>query len=222
MVKNEFDVVADDLDRLTLDPKLHSLIASYATLEPSDLFALKQAIEEELLRLFHMLQDQHKCDLTSPLITPEGFPRSDVDVLQIRLLRRNINMLRNDLKMVIERCEIVLPRQLQQQQQEQQETPRSKSKIPEATIPFAVVTEVTPNSPSSLAGILSGDKIVTISNIHAGNHQKLAAVGPVVKKHERHKLPLRVLRTDGSFHDLILVPSKWAGPGLLGCRLSEL
>ncbi|AGO11761.1 AaceriADL013Cp [[Ashbya] aceris (nom. inval.)] len=217
---SEFDAIVGDLNRLTLDPAIRTQIDTIDTLSLAELFALKKTVEDELGRLFDLLQDTHKCDLTNPLVTPDGFPRSDVDIVQVRILRRNINMLRNDLKAIIDHCNSIMTPQFQSKRTEQQT--RKLDTSYEFKIPFAVVTEVTADSPSSRAGILVGDKIIKIGDIHAGNHQKLSAVGMAVRQSKDKQLSIRVLREDGAFYDLTLIPSEWAGPGLLGCRLSEL
>lgn len=36
--------------------------------------------------------------MNDPLVTSDGFPRSDVDLYTVRLTRQNINRLRNDLQ----------------------------------------------------------------------------------------------------------------------------
>ncbi|AAS51908.1 ADL013Cp [Eremothecium gossypii ATCC 10895] len=217
---SEFDAIVGDLNRLTLDPSIRTQIETIKTLSLAELFALKKTVEDELGRLFDLLQNTHKCDLTNPLVTPDGFPRSDVDIVQVRILRRNINMLRNDLKAIIDHCNNVMSPEFQSKRAEQ---PASRHGVSyELKIPFAVVTELTVDSPSSRAGILVGDKIVKVGNIHAGNHQKLSAVGMTVRQSKDKQLSIRVLRKDGAFYDLTLTPSEWAGPGLLGCRLSEL
>ncbi|AMD20731.1 HDL013Cp [Eremothecium sinecaudum] len=219
---NRFDAIIDDLDKLSLSPGLKTQISTFDSLPLNDLYHLKTSVEDELSRLFHLLHNEYQCDLDSPLVTEDGFPRDDVDVLQVRLLRRSINMLRNDLKRIIDRCDILISKQFQNQYPEPVNSTGTNQRSIEYKIPFAVVSSVAPNSPSSKAGIQVGDKWVRIGNINAANHQKLAAVSQMVRQHKDQQLELRVLRNDGTFHDLILIPTTWDGSGFLGCQLLEL
>ena len=48
---------------------------------------VKDEIENQLNILFDLLRHKYNADMDTPLVTPDGFPRSDLDVVTIRLLR---------------------------------------------------------------------------------------------------------------------------------------
>ena len=62
---------------------------------------VKDEIENQLNILFDLLRHKYNADMDTPLVTPDGFPRSDLDVVTIRLLRIRIIRLRNDDRKVI-------------------------------------------------------------------------------------------------------------------------
>ncbi|KAL1988324.1 hypothetical protein VTN96DRAFT_10007 [Rasamsonia emersonii] len=64
----------------------------------------KERIEAELSALSSVLTS-HGVDMNTPLLTPDGFPRNDIDVAQIRITRARIIHLRNDHKEVMKYLE---------------------------------------------------------------------------------------------------------------------
>ena len=79
------------------------------TLTPKDspadrvqaLMARKEGIEAQISAQFSILEANH-CTMQSPLVDPEGFPRADIDVWEVRHARVKIIELRNDLKAVMD------------------------------------------------------------------------------------------------------------------------
>ncbi|SCU88963.1 LADA_0E12970g1_1 [Lachancea dasiensis] len=214
---NRFDVLSGGIEDPNINDELRFQIEHLGTLSINEVFDLKTKVENELESLFDQLELQG-ADLNSSLVTPEGYPRSDVDVLQVRLLRRSINSLRHDLRDVIAKSQELLTKQFQILAAKTHQI-EDDCRIREYRVPFALVTEVVPESPSQIAGLVEGDKIVRFGEIHAGNHRSLTAIGPLVKKSQDLPLLVRVLRHE-QFFDLTLKPTNnWIGPGLLGCRL---
>lgn len=162
--------------------------------------------------------------MNTSLVTEDGYPRGDIDVLQIRLARRNINMLRNDLNNVIEYSYTLLSNHFDSLTHSQSNvTTLDTSTAIKYEIPFALINEIDINGPISIAGVQNEDKLISLGNIHAGNHMKLRSLQNEVIKNENQKLNLRILRKDEGIIDLELTPTrKWDGRGLLGCRLQEL
>lgn len=85
---------------------------------------------------------------------------------------------------------------------------------------FAIVNSVAQISPAFHAGMLEGDKIVRFGSIDlaAGG---LSKVSSQVKENEEMVVVVRRRNAEGaeSTLELSLKPSKWAGPGLLGCHI---
>ncbi|SCW03456.1 LAFE_0G10836g1_1 [Lachancea fermentati] len=216
---NKFEVLSKDLDGLNINESLRSRIERLSELPIDQVFELKIWVESELSRLFDFLKQQGG-DMESPLVTGDGYPRSDIDVLQIRLIRRSINMLRNDLKSIIIRAEALMATQFERMAAKTQKTERDDEF--EYKIPFAVITEVVTTSPSEKAGLHADDRILRFGHVHAGNHKSLSALGLVVQSNEDKPVPVKIQRND-RIYDVMLTPSrKWDGPGLLGCRFSQL
>lgn len=67
-----------------------------------DLTTYRQQIDDDLTILFNHLQSTLKCDMNTSLLTLDGYPRSDIDVVQVRLCRSKIIKLQNDYKWISE------------------------------------------------------------------------------------------------------------------------
>lgn len=188
---------------------------------PYNQLALAKAdIERTLESLFDLLTHKYKFDMHQPLVV-NGFPRSDVDVVTIRLIRTKIIRLRNDHTFVLELLENHLRERLQQTSQPEAVTHRVVEAPPSrVNIPFAVIREVAPNGPAEASGLRPGDAVTLFdSDIHAGNHNKLAAVAARVREKIGKEIEVELLR-DGQKVLVILVPTdNWGGRGVLGCHL---
>jgi 26S proteasome non-ATPase regulatory subunit 9 len=89
---------------------------------------------------------------------------------------------------------------------------------------FAVIDEVSADSPAAAAGISVGDLLVALGDVRCGSGgaaAALAALGPQVAAAEGRALAVQVLRR-GELAALSLTPRRWAGRGLLGCHLRPL
>lgn len=206
---------------LNLDPdKFQNYNGDFSSLNYRQLATVKSDIENHLSLLFDMLTNNFAADMSTPLVTEDGFPRNDIDVVSIRLVRVRIVMLKNDLKSVLE----LLEKKLQQQfsNQERQPAPVTAAPNVEQLVPFALVTEIADESPAEKAGLQLQDKIVYFDDIYAANHNRLQAIAGRLKQRQDQKVRVLVLR-DGKKVHLELVPSdNWLGNGLLGCRLVPL
>lgn len=207
---------------MTMDntSEFHGLMASlnlditnydiHQDLNYSQLAIVKDNIESQLSQLFDVLTRKYHADMNTSLLTADGFPREDIDVVSIRLIRVNIIRLRNDHKYLLTLLEAKLIEQFQ----------NAEPETVEYTIPFAVIDEVIANSPAEASGMHKGDKIVTFDkSIHAGNHNKLSAVVRRVQTNIDMPLKVEVIR-NGSKVELELTPTnQWEGKGALGCKI---
>ncbi|KAK9830275.1 hypothetical protein WJX72_010756 [[Myrmecia] bisecta] len=88
--------------------------------------------------------------------------------------------------------------------------------------PYAVVDEVSPDSPASTAGIRLGDQLVSFGDVSWRDGQsELKAVAAELQASENQAVPAAFLR-QGHLVTLSLTPQRWAGRGLLGCHLRPL
>lgn len=162
----------------------------------------KTNIESELDELISVL-DTHKVDMSTPLVTRDEFPRSDIDVAQIRSARTQIIRLRNDLKSVLSDIERQLHAHYSRISATVKTTETSENGTKTTTtiatmveeeeeliadapvhISFALVDEVVANSPASSAGLIVGDTIVEFGHLHVGNNERLKRLANVVQMNE--------------------------------------
>jgi 26S proteasome non-ATPase regulatory subunit 9 len=68
----------------------------------SHLTKYKSEIDTDLNILFNYLQNILHANMETPLLTLDGFPRSDIDVAAIRICRAKIIKLQNDYKWINE------------------------------------------------------------------------------------------------------------------------
>ncbi|EHN01862.1 Nas2p [Saccharomyces cerevisiae x Saccharomyces kudriavzevii VIN7] len=218
--------LSDLLANVKIDPSLTSRMSQMDNFKLPELMVLKTDIEAQLEAYFGLLEEQG-IGMDSPLVTPDGYPRSDVDVLQITMIRKNVNMLKNDLNHVLQKSHVLLNQHfdnmnVKTHQKTNDNGANSGDQPVQYAIPFAFISEVVPGSPSDKAGIQINDKLISIGSVHAANHSKLQNIQAVVIKNEEKPLPVRLLR-DGQILTTSLSPSRcWNGKGLLGCRIQEL
>ncbi|GAA6014351.1 hypothetical protein JCM10207_005429 [Rhodosporidiobolus poonsookiae] len=177
----------------------------------------KEGIQAQLDVYFSVLSS-NQCNMTTPLVDREGFPRSDIDVAGVRTARVNILRLRNDLRAVMDDMgELVqrgLPNVPGEAGKEQEEEVKE-----EGDEPFAQVDAVAPGSPAAEAGLLRTDLLLSLSTLTSTNHDRLRAVGALVGRSEGVELPV-VVRRGGERVELRLTPrGGWGGRGLLGCHI---
>lgn len=186
----------------------------------NQLSIIKDDVENQLHLLFDLLQNKYGFDMEMPLLTSDGFPRGDVDVVSIRLIRVKIIRLRNDHRYLLSLLESKLIEQFQSPQQNLPTTIQDSEEKVESNIPFAIVEEVISGSPAELAGIKLGDKIVVFDNtIHAGNHDKLTKVISRVQSNIDKTISIDILRQQ-NIEQINLTPTNnWPGRGVLGCKI---
>ncbi|KAH7138422.1 26S proteasome non-ATPase regulatory subunit 9 [Dendryphion nanum] len=206
-----------------------------AQLSLQELIAERDRVEAELKALGAVL-DSHGVNMNTGLTTFDGFPRSDIDVPQIRTTRARIIRLRNDYKDLMNRIEKGLHEhhaRLQAQAQDNSLTntsPLAGSSSTAAALeaPFAKVNSVVDGSPADSAGLKVGDTITKFGWVDWTNHDKLARVAEAVSQNEGLPITVKALRPSSSGGaseavEVQLTPNRnWGGRGLLGCHLLPL
>ncbi|KAF6278070.1 hypothetical protein mRhiFer1_009359 [Rhinolophus ferrumequinum] len=197
-----------------------------------ELIRRKEEIEAQIKANYDVLESQKDIGMNQPLVDCEGYPRSDVDLYQVRTARHNIVCLQNDHKAVMKQVEDAL-HQLHARDKEKQARDMAEAHeeavscnlgLSEALAPpqaFAKVNSISPGSPASLAGLQVDDEIVEFGSVNTQNFQSLQNIGNVVQHSEGKPLNVTVTRR-GEKHQLRLVPTRWAGKGLLGCNIIPL
>ncbi|KAH8815213.1 26S proteasome non-ATPase-like protein regulatory subunit 9 [Xylogone sp. PMI_703] len=201
-----------------------------------ELQAKKDNMEAELRALGGVL-DSHRVDMNTPLLTPDGFPRADLDVAQIRMTRARIIHLRNDYKALMAVIEIHIHEHFAKQAQdpatEEASTGRHLVNQGLQDIPsvqqvlsprFARVNSVAVGSPAETAGLRAGDEIRNFGYVNHTNHDGLKRVGECVQGNEGRDVMVKVSRPLAGSQEnqelrLTLKPQRWSGRGLLGCHI---
>ncbi|CBX97832.1 similar to 26S proteasome non-ATPase regulatory subunit 9 [Plenodomus lingam JN3] len=199
-----------------------------------ELMAEKDRVEAELKALGQVL-DSHGVHMNTGLTTFDGFPRSDIDVAQIRTTRARIIRLKNDYKDLMSRIEKGLHEhhaRIAEQAQNGGAADQGAEafSVPPAALeaPFAKVNSVVADSPAEAAGLKVGDTIIKFGWVDWTNHERLSRVAEIVSQNEGIPLTVQVLRPNaaGSPAESVqmqLTPRRnWGGRGLLGCHLLPL
>jgi len=197
-----------------------------------ELIKEKDKVEAEMRALGEVL-DSHQVTMQTPLIDPEGFPRSDIDVPQIRTVRARITQLRSDWKVMMACIESGLHAQfanLDPSPSSSSLAPSSATASIASSAPqdelvgtaFAKVNSVSPNSPAAVAGLRAGDMMKIFGSVNASNHRNLSKLAEAVASNEGKQITV-VVERDGMVQALQLVPRQgWGGRGMLGCHLVPL
>ncbi|KIX94857.1 uncharacterized protein Z520_09547 [Fonsecaea multimorphosa CBS 102226] len=208
---------------------------SFEGLTLQQLIARKDNLEAELKALGAVL-DSHGVTMQTSLTTFDGYPRSDIDVAQVRVTRARIIALRNDWKALMDKIEKGLHEhhakyQASDEYKNSLNQPQSQpapSPAPEQTpsvpeTPFAKVNSVEPGSPAHEAGLKAGDLIRRFGSAIWSNHERLRKVGEIVSQNLGRPILVKVSRGTGSEVqelDLRLTPRQnWGGRGTLGCHI---
>ncbi|KPI89321.1 putative proteasome 26S non-ATPase subunit 9 [Leptomonas seymouri] len=182
--------------------------------------------------------------LRGRLLDDEGFPRGDCDLYAVRTARNVADSTRNDLRALSERMYAMLialhhstKEEADQQmaldaaarRQRQAAAEKRAQRVAEVQRvrrlpPCLTVAKVDAGSPAAEAGFEVGMRILQYGSV---THAELAAEGPpaLVSETTSHEgEPITVwVQTPGEWDDdpkdLVLVPQRWSGQGLLGCAL---
>ncbi|SCZ88265.1 BZ3500_MvSof-1268-A1-R1_Chr10-2g02899 [Microbotryum saponariae] len=161
----------------------------------------------------------NECDMTTPLVDSQGFPRADIDVAGVRTARANIIMLRNDLSHLQIQIEQLVLRELPRLHDSESTSAGAIDIVPATpsrSHAFARIDRVFPGGPAHAAGIKTDDLLLRIGDIDASNHNSLQDVAMLVSASEDVVLDVRIRRANRDI-SLSLVPQKgWGGRGLLG------
>ncbi|XP_012275608.1 26S proteasome non-ATPase regulatory subunit 9 [Orussus abietinus] len=182
----------------------------------------RDKIEAELKSMKDALDANH-VGMTEPLVDPDGFPRQDIDVYQVRHARHKIICLQNDYKILMQKIEEGLHRVHELTRSEDGPSPASTNTVQEAVLsePFLKVNLVSSGSPAELAGIRVDDLILEFGSIDSRNFRTLKDIGDLVE-HSRYKTILLKIKRGYNTIVLSLIPRPWSGNGLLGCNVVPL
>ncbi|GLH03273.1 26S proteasome non-ATPase regulatory subunit 9, partial [Gryllus bimaculatus] len=177
----------------------------------------KDKIEDEIKQMKTILENNN-IGMNEPLVDDNGFPRSDIDVYQVRHARHRIICLQNDHKKLMKEIENALHALHAQEQHVNGSSSSGVSTSFEHTEPIGRINFVSPNSPAADAGVLEGDIVVEFGSVNASNFKSLQDIGNIVQHSVGRSIAVRVKREE-KFIRLSLTPCQWSGRGLLGCNI---
>ena len=161
--------------------------------------------------------------MDTPLVTPDGFPRSDLDVVTIRLLRIRIIRLRNDDRKVIHLLDDRMAQEFATRRESNIEAGRRRT---DYILYIKVPHSICPSERSSLWRTCFQFRVERgrpnncfDDDIHAANNNKLGSLVSRVRSKQNEEIKVDLKRGEERI-TLKLIPSdNWDGQGLLGCRL---
>jgi len=185
----------------------------------------RNRIDKEIQAMSDILVANGNVGLRGPLVDREGFPRNDIDIVQVRTARNKIICLQNDRKAIMNQIENGLHaiHSSSRRTSDQSETPMDvDGPTDQHKEPFLKVTRVDSGSPAEQAGIILGDEIVQFGSVNADNYKDLREIGNVVQNSVNQPITIKVMRQNCRVARLTLVPKRWSGPGFLGCAINTI
>jgi hypothetical protein len=119
---------------------------------------------------------------------------------------------------------------VREQQQQQQRQNHVSFLEEQSTTPFAIIDEVSPNSPASEAGIKENDVLIRFGHVNSTNHRDFRAIAELLPlaASENKTILVAVRRKTSELGGVVeltktevleLKPRVWGGRGLLGCHI---
>ncbi|KMZ03761.1 26S proteasome non-ATPase regulatory subunit 9 isoform X2 [Drosophila simulans] len=184
----------------------------------------KQQLEAQINRNGQILAANDNVGMSGPLVDPEGFPRNDIDVYQVRLARQTIICLQNDHKELMNQIQTLLNQYHSEIATTDPELVNRASALDldsDRSPGGANITDLAPARAIVVVnlGLCAGDAILRFGSINSDNFKgDLAQIGELVRNMQSQNVQLKVKRAEQQL-DLILVPKTWSGRGLLGCNI---
>ncbi|EPQ54604.1 hypothetical protein GLOTRDRAFT_116453 [Gloeophyllum trabeum ATCC 11539] len=180
------------------------------------LMGQKENLESELDAQFSILS-ANSSTMNSPLLDPEGFPRSDIDVWAVRHARVRIIELRNDMTALMDRIARALEGVYDPNIVNGTPTSASSAAQQASLSPFARVDGVAPGSPAATAGLQREDLILKFGSLTGLT--SLQPLAELVSLNENRTIKVLILR-EAEQLTLDFTPRKgWGGRGMLGCHI---
>ncbi|GAB0096467.1 26S proteasome non-ATPase regulatory subunit 9 [Sergentomyia squamirostris] len=199
----------------------------------------KTKFEQKLSELNQILE-ANGVGMDEPLVDSEGFPRSDIDVYQVRTARQQIICTRNDLKALMMQIEQGLEHYFAEQKSNASAGSSSGSstttkladysengvgcsvavtrEVSTSYTPICKVNLVATGGPAEQAGFRVGDEVIEFGSLNASNFRELAQIAEIVKNQQDSVIKVKI-RRQNRLVPLDLIPRVWSGRGLLGCNV---
>jgi 26S proteasome non-ATPase regulatory subunit 9 len=169
-----------------------------------------------------------------PLVDSEGYPRSDVDLYNVRGKRNRLATINYDHKALMKEIEkdLALLHSFSNNVGEgasESSTPSATaattvtmtSTVTHSSLPFAVIDEILVGSPAEQAGLQNYDELIAFGTIRFETVDNLNCIPALLRDNVNKPIPIEVRRRNtDSVLRLVLQPQPWSGRGLLGCHLT--
>ncbi|KAD3067999.1 hypothetical protein E3N88_35879 [Mikania micrantha] len=164
-----------------------------------------------------------------------GFPRSDIDIPVIQADRHRLAVLRNDYKDITEKIseniELLHSSKLPLKSSTSVDSGSNSQGVVgisssmnamdvNVSRPFAMVDEISEESPAAEDGLQLGDQIVKFGKVEFGDNL-LTKLASEAQMNQGLPVPMLVMR-QGALINLTVTPRTWRGRGLLGCNFRIL
>lgn len=189
-------------------------------------------LEAELDR-FGATLDANHVSMSTPLVSQDGYPRSDIDVANVRIARTAIIRLKNDYKALEKQIETAVHEAFKngtplkiQRETGGLSARQNASAAQEAA--FCIVNSIAENSPAQIAGLLKDDKVVKFGQTTITNHDKLQGLAREVQTavNESRPISVTIVRVQNGGNVILvkdLLPStNWGGRGAVGAHFLPL
>ncbi|KAI3811321.1 hypothetical protein L1987_21042 [Smallanthus sonchifolius] len=211
------------------------MVATDLKSEVKKLMEKRSALEVEMNVIIERLCQPGGPGLSGNLVDSEGFPRSDIDIPVVRADRQRLAGLRNDHKDITEKIsqniELLHSSRLPPTSSTAMGSGSNSRGVVDISSsmsvmdvnvsrPFAMVDEISEESPAAEDGLQLGDQIVKFGKVEYGDNllPKLASEAQM-----NRGIPVAMLvMRQGTLINLTVTPRTWRGRGLLGCNFRIL
>ncbi|KAI3801724.1 hypothetical protein L1987_29837 [Smallanthus sonchifolius] len=211
------------------------MVATDLKSEVKKLMEKRSALEVEMNIIIERLCQPGGPGLSGNLVDSEGFPRSDIDIPVVRADRQRLAGLRNDHKDITEKIsqniELLHSSRLPPTSSTAMGSGSNSQGVGDISSsmsvmdvnvsrPFAMVDEISEESPAAEDGLQLGDQIVKFGKVEYGD-SLLPKLASEAQMNQRIPVPMLVMR-QGTLINLTVTPRTWRGRGLLGCNFRIL
>jgi 26S proteasome non-ATPase regulatory subunit 9 len=203
-----------------------------------NLLTQKELLEIEADAIFSELSSpgpkgEPAAGVKDSLIDEEGFPRSDIDIYNVKNKRRRLAEINTDHKTLMKQIEEIVPKLTQMKPAADrgldasppQQTEPLSANCPSASLselkPFAKLDEILTGSPAFEAGIKETDELLAFGNVTEADPKAFASIAKLVGDSVNKEIKLKIKRGH-ELLELSLMPRTWGGRGLLGCHLTPI
>ncbi|CAI9298290.1 unnamed protein product [Lactuca saligna] len=214
------------------------MVATDLKSEIKKLMEKRSGLEAEMNVIIERLCQPGGPGLSGNLVDSEGFPRSDLDIPVVRADRHKLAELRNDHKDTTDKIghkiELLHSARVTPKSSSAMDTGSNSQVVHDmsggsisvmdvdvdVSRPFAMVDEISEESPAAEDGLQLGDQIVKFGNVEYGDNL-LPKLASEAQMNQNHPVSMLVMR-QGTSINLTVTPRTWRGRGLLGCNFRIL